>query len=193
MKMHIRNIAFVVFALLLLTSGKPVCEVDEGEAKAAFEYLNKVRLSPKDYDKEIGRFMKRIEAKPELVWNDTLAKVAEARALDMTEKKYFGHVNKKGQGVNILIHKAGYELNEVLYKKKKMNSFESIAMGMSDGEETVKALIIDEGINPPNHRKHLLGMTDFWADCYDCGIGFVRTDDPERPTYVCIIIAKHNL
>ncbi len=193
MRNKFKYISLSIIAIAFFTSGKLTCTVDKEEAKAAYEYLNKVRQSPKEYSKEIGWFMKRIDSMPALVWNDTLAEVAEARAMDMAEKKYFGHVNKKGQGVNILIYKAGYELNEVLYKKKKMNSFESIAMGMATGEETVKALIIDKGINPPNHRKHLLGMTDFWANCYDCGIGFVRTDDPVRPTYVCIIIAKHDL
>jgi uncharacterized protein YkwD len=180
-------------AALLLVSAKPVCTVDKDEAKLAFDYLNKVRQSPKSYTKEIGMMMLLAKQMPELVWNDTLAQVAEARAMDMAEKDYFGHVNKKGEGVNVQINRAGYVLDELFIKKKKENSFESIALGPKTGIEAILGLIQDKGINPPNHRKHLLGMTSFWATCYDCGIGFVRTDNPEKPTYICVIIAKHKL
>jgi hypothetical protein len=65
-------------------------------------------------------------------------------------------------------------------------------MGHESGLEVIKGLILDKGINPPAHRQHLLGMTKFWAECYDIGIGFVRTDNPEIPSYTCIIIARHN-
>lgn len=193
MKKLISLILIPGLIVVLFVTAKPVGTVDKAEAQLAFEYLNKVRQSPKSYTKEIGMMMLLAKPMPALIWNDTLAEVAEARAMDMAEKDYFGHVNKKGEGVNILIHRAGYELDKVFLKKKKENSFESIAFGFESGVESVKMLIIDKGVNPPNHRKHLLGMTPFWATCYDCGIGFVRTDNPQKPTYICIIIAKHKL
>lgn len=182
-----------VFLILFCTAAKPVCVVDKEEARTAFEYLNEVRQSPKSYTKEIGLIMLAVKQMPNLVWNDTLAQLAEARAMDMAEKDYFSHTNKKGEGVNIQIHRAGYLLDEVFIKKKKENSFESIAFGYDTGIESIRNLIIDKGINPPNHRKHLLGMTSFWANCYDCGIGFVKTDNPEKSSYICVIIAKHKL
>lgn len=193
MKKLLSLILLPILAFVLFVSAKPVCTVDKAEAQLAFEYLNKVRQSPKSYTKEIGMMMLLAKQMPQLIWNDTLAQVAEARALDMAEKDYFAHVNKKGEAVNILIHRAGYELDEIFIKKKKQNSFESIAFGYASGVESVKNLIIDKGINPPNHRKHLLGMTDFWATCYDCGIGFVQSSNPQKSTYICIIIAKHKL
>lgn len=185
--------SFLLLPLLffLFVSAKPTIEVDKKEAQEAFEYLNRVRLSPADFSKEIGVNLRKVKPLPALVWNDTLAAVAEARAKDMAEKNYFGHINKKGEGVNILIHRAGYHLSEEFYKNKKNNFFESLAMGQESGVEVVRDLILDKGINPPDHRKHLLGMNDFWAECYDVGIGFIRTDNPQKPSYICIIIAKH--
>jgi uncharacterized protein YkwD len=188
----------VLFILTLFVLDASLCArtkatVDKLEAQAAYEYLNKVRRSPKDFSKEIKLNLSSVKAMPLLVWNDTLAQVAEARATDMAEKDYFAHVNKQGEAVNIQLNRAGYVLQKEFLKNKKENSFESIAFGPATGVEAIQGLILDKGINPPNHRKHLLGMTPFWANCYDCGIGFVRTDNPKKPTYICVIIAKHKL
>lgn len=190
-KQAIALIAFVLLGSTLCAKTKGTA--DKQEARKAYEYLNQVRQSPKDFSKEIKLNLSSVKSMPGLVWNDTLAAVAEARAMDMAEKAYFGHVNKKGEGINIQINRAGYTLPPEFFKNKKENSFESIAMGPPSGVEAIQGLILDKGINPPNHRKHLLGMTSFWANCYDCGIGFVRTDDPKKPTYICVIIAKHKL
>ncbi len=175
----------------LFLSGKSKNITEKNEAKNAFEYLNKVRGNPKVYGKQLGINLRKVKPQPALIWNDTLARVAEEKANDMALKEYFSHTNKKGQGINILIHKAGYSLPKYYLKKKKDNFFESIAMGSENGVDVINDLIIDKGINPPLHRQHLLGMTDFWEDCVDIGIGFVKTNNPARPTYVCIIIAKH--
>lgn len=178
-------------AISFLLSAKYKCTLDKQEAQAAFEYLNKVRQSPKDYSKEIGvSELKSLKSMPNLVWNDTLAKVAEEKAMDMAANSYFAHVNKKGEGINILIHKAGYVLPKEFLKNKKDNFFESIAMGQASGVEVIQALILDKGINPPDHRKHLLGMKEFWANCYDIGIGYARSENPQILSYTCIIIAK---
>lgn len=181
-----------VLIILLVAANKPNATVDKEEAKSAFEYLNQVRQNPKEFSKEIGISLRSVKAMPLLIWNDTLAQVAEAKALDMATNNYFSHVNKKGEGINVLIHKGGYTLPKEFLKPKKNNYFESIAMGHESGMEVIKGLILDKGINPPAHRQHLLGMTKFWAACYDIGIGFVRTDNPEIPSYTCIIIARHD-
>jgi uncharacterized protein YkwD len=187
----ILHISLLFFSVLLLTSSKTTGTVDKEEAKKAFDYLNQIRQNPKNYSKEIGSFMRSIKPMPVLIWNDTLAQVAEEKALDMAEKDYFAHINKKGEGINVLINRGGYSLPKDFYKKKTNNFFESIATGQTDGVAAINDLIRDKGINPPAHRQHLLGLTPFWAECFDIGIGFIRTDNPQKPTYICIIIARH--
>jgi len=162
------------------------------EAQEAFNYLNQVRAEPEKYSDEIGVDLSYILPMHQLIWNDTLAEVAHNKAQDMSDRDYFGHVDLDGNGINIKIHEAGYLLPDVWIADKRANLFESLAIGHSDGIEAIKALIKDEGIDPPNHRYHLLGLNDFWAGCYDIGIGFVREDNPLYPTYSCIIIARHS-
>ena len=192
MKRSILISILIATGIILFVAAKTIGTVDKQEARNAFEYLNKVRQSPKDYSKEIGLNLHGIKPMPILIWNDTLAAVAEARAMDMATNNYFAHVNKKGEGVNILMNRGGYVLPKDFYKVKKNNFLESIAMGQETGVDAIKGLILDKGINPPGHRQHLLGMTKFWATCFDIGIGFVRTDNPEKPSYTCIIIARHD-
>ena len=166
------------------------------EEKQALEYLNKVRNNASKYSSEIGVNLSYIDRKPSLTWNSILAKVAQEKAEDMARRNYFSHTDLDNQGINILIHKQGYNLPHEWIKKKNTNYFESLGAGYSGGVEAIKDLIKDEGVNPPGHRNHLLGITDFWSNCYDVGIGFVYKEDINEqasyPTYICIIIAKKN-
>lgn len=165
--------------------------VSKEEAKKGFEYLNSVRQNPGIYSDQIGVDLKSVKKMPALKWNDTLAKVAEAKAMDMAKRKYFGHTDPDGNGMNILIHKAGYKLPESWIKNKQENMFESISAGNKDCVDAIKTLIVDEGITPPMHRMHLLGQDPFWAECYDIGIGYATDPASDYKTYTCILIAKH--
>jgi uncharacterized protein YkwD len=164
------------------------------QVKEAFDYLNKVREKPSDFKNEIGYFMKSIKPKHELNWNNILAKVAEEKAMDMAKKNYFDHVSKEGRGINIMIHKAGYKLNSDWIKDKKDNSFESISAGAESAVEAIKNLIIDANVRSLGHRKHLLGMNDWYGMMKDIGIGFVSclNTDNTYNTYCCVIIATHD-
>ena len=166
------------------------------EEKQALEYLNKVRNNPKKYSNEIGVNLSYVDRKKSLTWNSKLAKVAQKKAEDMARRNYFSHTNLDNQGINILIHKEGYNLPHEWIKKKNNNYFESIGAGYSGGVEAIKELIKDDGVDPPGHRNHLLGITEFWSNCFDVGIGFVFRDEINKqasyPTYICIIIAKKN-
>lgn len=168
-------------------------EVNKEEAKKAFEYLNQFRANPKEYGDKLKLNLKKVDARPALIWNETLAKVAEARALDMAENNYFSHINKKGQGVNILIHEAGYTLPNNWTKNKQDNFFESIQAGAKEGIEAINDLIIDKGTPSLGHRKHLLGMDDdkpFNSKLKDIGIGYVTCKKGcQYISYTCIIIA----
>ena len=164
------------------------------QAKEAFNYLNKVRVKPSNFKNEIGYFMKSIKPKHELKWNKILVEVAEEKAMDMAKKNYFNHVSKDGKGINVMIHKAGYKLNSDWIKDKKDNSFESISAGSKTAVESITNLIIDANVKGLGHRKHLLGMNNWYGMMKDIGIGFVSclNTDNTYNTYCCVIIATHD-
>lgn len=164
---------------------------DEAELASALEYLNAVRKNPSAYSKEIGVDLSAVVPLHELKWNDTLAKVAHAKAEDMVARGYFGHVDPDGYGMNIKINEAGYALPES-WCGKSNNNFESLAAGYPTGEATVIQLINDGGADNENagHRRHLLGIDSFWANCYDIGIGVAHGG--KYGTYWCFLVAKHD-
>ena len=195
------NKLFIISSLFLFFAGYGI-KIKENqraiipttnEPQSAFEYLNKIRAAPASFSSEIGVDLSYVKPIHALIWNDTLAKVANAKALDMATRNYVGHIDPDGNGLNIKINAAGYLLNSSWISNKSDNFFESINAGSSTGIETIKNLIIDEGIVPPGHRIHLLGLDSFYASCYDIGIGFVNgADKSNYQTYCCVIIAKHD-
>lgn len=166
--------------------------MDKKEGQAAFVLLNKIRQNPQSFKDSFPFSVAKIQARPALIWNDTLAAVAERKALDMATRNYIAHVDRNGYGINYHISKAGYTLHPDWLKDKRANFFESINAGAASGEEAVRMLIVDAGVPGLNHRKHLLGMDDWSASLVDIGIGFVRTNKVmPYQSYTCVIIAKH--
>src|SRR6266436_3493993 len=164
-------------ALVCFLSGaddKEKAALDRDEARKAFEYLNRIRKEPAKFSKEIGINLENVKARPALKWNDILAKVAEEKALD----------------INIQIHEAGYSLPKDWVKEKDQNFFESISAGTNTAEEAIRNLIIDRDLPDSSHRKQLLGITDFYSECTDIGIGFARNPKSKYRTYMSIVIAR---
>lgn len=190
MKVISYMVPVVMLLLSFLYNNNPF--VVKEEALQAFQLINTIRSNPEKYYKELQLSSKLRITKTPLRWNDTLARVAEAKALDMAKRNYFNHVNPDGYGINFFINQSGYTLNSDWLKDKKENFFESIASGHDSGIAAIKSLIIDEGDDTKGHRNHLLGVTDWDASLYDIGIGFVKSDGGDYQSYMCIIIAKHN-
>ena len=165
--------------------------LDKAEATAAFESLNNVRADPPAFGKEIGVDLSKIGPRPKLRWDANLAKAAEAKALDMAQRDFFGHVDPDGFGMNVRMDRAGYRLPSAWLKPPSSNFFESIDGGADGGKDAIKVLIVDKGVPDLGHRNHLLGLTPFWADCKDAGVGFARNPKAKFRTYVSILIAKH--
>ncbi len=188
---------FVPFlALFLLCTGsinRSSPTVDRREARAAFELLNNIRQKPRAYQRELGLNPRTVIAQMPLTWNATLAKVAEARALDMAKRDYFDHTDPDGLGPNHHIHQAGYSLNVDWLKRKTANNFESIAANYPSATDGIKAMIIGKSSPGLRHRKHLLGMDEWNASLQDIGIGYVRVPSGSAyKSYLCVIIAKHD-
>ncbi len=164
--------------------------LDRDEARKAFDYLNQVRKAPAKFSKEIGVDLSDIKPRAALKWNDVLTKVAEEKALDMANRGYFSHETPEGLAINRQIHEAGYRLPKDWVKDKKQNFFESISAGKNTGVEAIRQLLVDQDVPEAPHRRHLLGVTDFYAQCTDIGIGFARQPQSKYRTYMSIIIAR---
>lgn len=167
--------------------------LDKEAAVKAFELLKDIRTNPKKYNTKFKFLNSTKIASTQLIWNDTLAKVAEEKAMDMAKRRYFGHTDPDGNGVNYLLYKKGYKLNRDWYKNKSTNYFESIASGYSSAIESIEGLIIDKNEPRLGHRIHLLGLDDWNASLHDIGIAFVKADSKSPyKSYMVIIIAKHD-
>jgi uncharacterized protein YkwD len=167
-------------------------ELMKEEAQAAYEFLNQVRQEPDAFSGETGVDLSYVKARSALNWNRQLAGAAEKKALDMAARDYFGHTDPEGYGMNYMIFRAGYKIPEDWFEDISSNYFESIQAGLSNGREAITDLIIDEGVNPPGHRNHLLGIEDFWSNCTDIGIGMAKMEGTTYTYYMCVLIAKHD-
>jgi len=180
----------VMLLLSFLYNNNPF--IVKEEAQQAFQLLNTIRSNPEKYYKELQLNGQLAITQKTLRWNDTLARVAEAKAMDMAKRNYFNHVNPDGYGINYYINQSGYKLNADWLKDKKENFFESLGTGHDSATEAIRSLIIDADDATKGHRDHLLGIGEWDAALVDIGIGFVKCDGGKYQSYTCIIIAKHN-
>lgn len=166
----------------------------DAEVVDAFNYLNSIRVKPSAFSKEVGYDLSSVKANSKLVWNETLAKVAQQKAEDMVKRKYFSHTDPDGIGVNYLINKSGYKLNESWYDDRSKNYFESIAAGKSTGKSTVIQLVYDSARDneTAGHRSHLLGISDWNNSLHEIGIGHAYGANTDYKHYWSFIIAKHD-
>ncbi|SHE41006.1 Cysteine-rich secretory protein family protein [Cnuella takakiae] len=129
---------------------------------------------------------------PALKWNDTLARVAAQKALDMATRNYFAHTNPDGFGMNYFINQAGYKLQPSWIQDKTANYFESCAAGATTGKEAIAMLLVDDGVPSFGHRTHLLGLNDWSRSLVDIGIGYAWAGGASNYiSYTCVLIAKH--
>ena len=73
-----------------------------------------------------------------------------------------------------MVRDQGYKLPS--YFPDDNNYVESIAAGTSTPASTLSLLIVDQGLNPPGHRNHLLGIDDFNVDNREIGVGHAFSD-----------------
>ena len=184
--------AVLLFLVLSVFLNPLPPQIDKKEAQNAYVLLNKIRTDPSAFTGEMP-FLSDVAKKHPLVWNDTLAAVAEAKALDMATKKYVAHVDPEGYGMNYRINQAGYTLKAKWLSTKEANYFESISAGSPNGETAIRSLVIDKNVPSLGHRKHLLGLDEWNAPMVDIGIGYARpVENSPYMSYVCVLIARHD-
>jgi hypothetical protein len=175
---------------ILASFTPPGVYVDKVQAQKAFVLLNKVRSDPNSYSERYGVSLRGISARQGLVWNDSLAAVAERRAMSMAFKGYFGPVDPDGYGINYYVNKS-YPLSDDLIKNKKQSELEAIEGGAPSGEVAIKNIVTDKAHSGDTYRKLILGEGDFNSSLTEVGIGYVHgTGSTKYMSYTCIIVAK---
>lgn len=130
-----------------------------------------------------------------LTCNDILQRVARERALDMGLRNYFDHVTPEGYGPNYLVRQAGYPLPSWYSQSVDANNIESIAYYVAsptpDWQDVVET-VWNLWMQSDNHRRHLLGLTDFYAAQTEFGIGYANVPGAgwEYRSYWVVIIAQ---
>lgn len=125
------------------------------------------------------------QQRPSMMCDTTLAQVARERAEDMAQRDYFSHVNPDGFGPNYLVTQAGYVLPAYYDPAPTGNNIESIAAGYGSAEAAWQGWM-----QSSPHRMHLLGLSTFFAEQVEYGIGYAY--DPASPYghYWVVITAR---
>lgn len=167
--------------------------LDRDQAQRAFVLLNKIRHDPNGYSERLGFSLRDVIPRPDLFWDDSLAAVAERKAMDMASRGYFGDVDPDGYGINYYINKADYSLAPELIKHKHQSNLEALGYDSPSGEVAIKDIIIDKHKLGDDGRKLILGVGDFNSKLTDVGIGYVKgSGSTKHRTYICVIVAHRN-
>ena len=106
-----------------------------------------------------------------LAVNNELFASSGFHAEEMAARNYFGHQSAvSGAWPNKMARDQGYVLPSTW--SDDANNIESIAAGYSTTLAALNGLLIDEGVPSLGHRRHLLGMGDFYGANREIGVGY---------------------
>ena len=165
--------------------------VDQSGSLAPVAYLpfaatsSTCALSPEEQEIALYMVEHPNQERASLTCDPILAQVARERAEDMARRHYFGHINPDGFGPNYLVRQAGYVLPTYYGTEPPAHNIESIAGGFPTAQAAWQCWM---GSEP--HREQLLGLSSFFADQVEYGVGY--TYDPTSPYlhYWVVITAK---
>jgi hypothetical protein len=149
---------------------------------------SELRFTPNAKELAIAEFMRRNpnQQRRHLRFDPILSKIAQERAEDMGRRGYFGHISPDGLGANHLVQQAGYALPSFYGQSPSANNIESIAAGQPTPET-----VWNRWMNSAGHRTHLLGLSDFWADQTDYGIGYAYVAGSPHLHYWVVLTGRH--
>ena len=124
------------------------------------------------------------QRRSELICDPVLVGFAAARAADMADRGYFGHVDPDNAGPNRRLRESGYPLPEH-YRGGRTNNVESLLGGIGDPGRAVAELA-----DSRDHRPHLLGEDPFYAEQDRFGIAYLRDPDTPQVDIWVLIIAR---
>lgn len=131
---------------------------------------------------------KPAQQRPVFRCNAILMAQATRKANDMIARRYYGHVDIDGLGMNYFLRKAGYPLPSYYLTTNDANNVESLAAGpdFPTAETAFQALI-----NSSRHRPQILGLTPGWAAQDEYGIGYAYGAESKYENYWVILTAKN--
>jgi hypothetical protein len=122
---------------------------------------------------------------PALSCDAILADVARERAQDMATRNYLDHINPDGYGPNYLVEQAGFDLPMYYDQSDTGNNIESIGGGYEEAAGVWAAWLAS-----PDHRTHVLGLSDFFARQNRYGVGYAYREESDHKHYWVILIAE---
>lgn len=145
------------------------------------ELLNDARQNPAAYGAAIGVDLTDVAPSQPLAFNPLLIQAARDHAADMSNRGYFAHTSPPPDnlGPGDRIAAAGFGWT---------GYGESLAGGTAfpGPAETLRALIIDEGIPDLGHRRHLLAIDALFKNQNQVGIGIVQNTAGPLTNYYTI-------
>lgn len=115
-----------------------------------------------------------------------LSRVARARAVDMGTRSYFRHVTPEGDGPNRQVEAAGYALPSIYSRRRSANNIEVITAGNETPQEAWRSWL-----GSRSHRRQVLGLTAFFAEQTDYGVGHAEIPNSRYQHYWVLIAARH--
>lgn len=155
--------------------------------------LNRARHDPAAYQREanVPVDLSSIAPRPPLAVNDQLLQAAGQRADEMARHDYVGHQSPvSGAWPNQVARSHGYDLPSAW--PNDQNFIESIAAGTwyDQAPAVLEALIVDRGLPSAMHRRHLLGMDEFYAANREIGVGTASELQSSFGHYWAVHIAR---
>lgn len=124
------------------------------------------------------------QTRPRLSCDPRLQAFARARAQDMTERGYFGHVDPDNRGPNTILRETGFQLPDH-YRDGRSNNVESLLGGIRAPDA-----VLDTLSRSSTHRAHLLGDEAFYAEQDRFGVAYLRDPDTPQVDIWVVIIAR---
>jgi uncharacterized protein YkwD len=129
------------------------------------ERLNEARANPAAYGSSIGLDLSGVAPAQPLAFDTRLIEAAHNHSVDMSNRRFFDHVNPSGAGPGQRLTAAGYPWTSY---------GESIAAGYPTPESALRGLIIDAGVPDLGHRRHLLAIDAAFATHRQVGVGILQ-------------------
>jgi uncharacterized protein YkwD len=194
---HFKRLALFVAAGLILLGDAMTVRAAPSEPtnneQLLIELVNRARHNPPKYATDFALSVPLTDAvpRPALAVNTALVGSARFHANEMATFNYFDHQSAvTGDWPNKMASDNGYPLPAGW--EPNNNYIESIAAGtnITTPAQSLNLLLIDEGIDPPGHRIHLLAMHEFFETHDEIGAGYAYNAASTYRNYWAIHTAR---
>lgn len=126
------------------------------------------------------------QGRKQMVWDALLAEAALYKCVAQAEYGWDGHVSPTGEGPNDMVRRFGYNLPNN-YAGGDANYIESLMLGGDGSVGHPKFGAWPVWMASDAHRKHILGLSDFYASQTHVGVGMCHREESVHKYYWCIL------